>query len=143
MDSVPLPAQLRGVFFDWRWETAKVWALPTPVSRLPLGALAWQLELTVWTTVPGKPRFDLSPATVLAHPDQHARHWRKIQGVDLVHPLELFRNGDRWVILDGYHRLARHWLAQTREIAVRLHPARCRDLIFTGRAGATGSDRGE
>lgn len=93
--------------------------------------------------VPGEPRFDLSPATVLAQPARHARHWRKIQEVDRAYPLELFRNGDRWVILDGYHRLARHWLAQAREVAVRLHPARCRELILTGRAGATGTDRGE
>jgi hypothetical protein len=126
---VVLPGHLRGVFFDWVWETTKVWSLPTPKSYLPLRDLVWHLDLTVWTTVRGESRFDLAPATVLARPAVHTRHWEKIQKADLSHPLELFRNGERWVILDGYHRLGRHWLQQSGQVPVRLHPDAHRDLI--------------
>lgn len=129
MKPVELPEHLRGVFFDWRWETAKVWALPTPLAHLPLQDLAWHLDLTVWTTVRGEARFDLAPASVLARPEQHPRHWAKIREVDLSYPLELFRNGDRWVILDGYHRLCGHWIQGSRQVPVRLHPDTYRDLI--------------
>jgi hypothetical protein len=132
VERIDLPPQLRGVFFDWRWETPKVWALPTGTSTAPLDDLAWHLDLTVWTTVRGEPRFDLAPATVLAAPGRHGRHWATIQDVDLRHPLELFRNGDRWVILDGYHRLCRHWLQRSSRVPVRLHPDACRDLIAAG-----------
>lgn len=129
MQRLELPAHLRGVFFDGVWETAKVWSLPTPASVLPLEDLAWHLNLTVWSTVRGESRFDLSPATVLRSPARHARHWTKVNAVDLSFPLELFRQGQRWVILDGYHRLSRHYLQRTREVPVRLHPDELWDRI--------------
>ena len=129
MERLELPSHLRGVFFHWLWETTRVWSLPTPTSQLPMHALTWHLDLTVWTTVRGEPRFDLAPATVLADPVGHARHWGKIQEADLSYPLELFRNGERWVILDGYHRLARHALQGTDHVPVRLHPDEYRHLI--------------
>jgi hypothetical protein len=129
IERLELPSHLRGVFFDWLWETSKVWSLPTPTSYLSLQDLTWHLDLTVWTTVKGKPRFDLAPATVLAAPELHTRHWGKIQEADLSYPLELFRNGHRWVILDGYHRLARHYLQRNHQIPVRLHPDECADVI--------------
>jgi hypothetical protein len=132
MERLELPCHLRGVFFDWLWETSKVWSLSTRTTYLPLPDLAWHLDLTVWTTVRGEPRFDLAPATVLADPEHHARHWGKIQEADLSYPLELFRNGHRWVILDGYHRLARHSTEGNHQIPVRLHPDECRDLIRRG-----------
>jgi hypothetical protein len=129
MERLELPSHLRGVFFDWRWETTKVWSLPTPTSHLPLCDLIWHLDLTVWTTMRGEPRFDLAPATVLADPARHARHWRKIQEADVSYPLELFRNSERWVILDGYHRLACHSVRRNGQVPVRLHPHAYRDLI--------------
>jgi hypothetical protein len=143
MERVPLPVHLQGVFFDWRWETTKAWCLPTPVSSLPFEDLAWHLDLTVWSTVKGEPRFDLAPSRVLATPGSHARHWAKIQQVDASYALELFQNVGRWVILDGYHRLCRHYLSRTRQVPVRLHPAAFRELVEArgGRAQQPGPGR--
>jgi hypothetical protein len=84
---IHLPPHLRGVFFDTVRDTARLWALPTPAVSLPIADLAWHLHLTVWTTMPGEPRFDLAPAQVLADPPSHARHWSKIQTADLAYPL--------------------------------------------------------
>ena len=123
MERLALPSHLQGVFFDTVWETSKLSALPTPASTVTLDELEWQLDLTVWSTVPGQPRFDLSPHVVLASPDAFARQWARIFDADLVHPLELFANCGRWVIVDGYHRLAKHWLRSSRTVPVRLHPA--------------------
>jgi hypothetical protein len=128
---VELPPRLRGVFFDWVWDTPKVWALPTETSLLAIDDLVWHLDLTVWTTVRGEARFDLAPATVLATPGAHVRHWRKIQSVDLAYPLELFRSGNRWVILDGYHRLCGHSLRGNSQVPVRLHPDAYRENVTT------------
>jgi hypothetical protein len=132
MARIELPPHLRGVFFDWLWDTKRVWSLPTPTSHMPLRDLAWQLDLTVWTTVKGEPRFDLAPSAVLAAPALHPRHWTKIREADLSYPLELFRNGPRWVILDGYHRLCGHWLQGRREVPVRFHPEACRSAVAAG-----------
>ena len=118
---IKLPDTLHGIFFAFVWDKAKVWALPTPAEQVPLADLIWHLDLPVWSTRIGEPRFDLAPAAVLAHPDRHAEHWQRIQQADLRYPLDLFRNGTRWVILNGYHRLAHCAMLQLPQVWVRLH----------------------
>ena len=118
---VALPDSLKGTFFDGRWDREEVWALPTPQELAPFAELAWHLELTVWSTDPPRPLFDLAPHAVLEAPTAHPRHWERIVAAVLGWPLELFRNGGRWVVLDGYHRLARHALLGSAEVSVRRH----------------------
>jgi len=107
-----------------------VWALSTPASAVPLSELAWHLELPVWSARPKLSLFDLAPATVLANPDVYTGDWDKILNADLAYPLELFRNGARWVVLDGYHRLARAKLERVARIPVRLHPDELKSRIL-------------
>jgi len=121
IERIELPQRLRGVFFDRIWETSKVWALPTPAELMSFDELRWHLDLTVWTTVRGEARWDLSPSMVLSQPDLHPRRWERILGVDVSFPLEMFRQGNRWVLLDGYHRLARCLVERRSTVAVRLH----------------------
>jgi hypothetical protein len=128
---LPLPSHLQGVFFEFIWDTQKVWQLPTAPSLVPLSELAWLLDLTVWTTVPREPRFDLAPSTVLAHPERFSARWQRIQSVDLSFALEMFRNANgQWVILDGYHRLAKHHLSRSINVPVRLHSDECKIAIL-------------
>jgi hypothetical protein len=70
MERLALPVPLQGVFFDFLWDTRKVWLLPTESSIVAFDQLAWLLEFPVWTTVPGEARFDLSPRTVLEQRDR-------------------------------------------------------------------------
>jgi hypothetical protein len=128
---VALPPALRGIFFTHRWENCRIWALPTPTTTVPLKNLVWHLELPVWTTVPGEPRFDLSPNEVIKGPELHQKRWQRIHSVDLSHPLELLKNGERWVIVDGYHRLARHHREGRVEVPVRMHGDECWASVLT------------
>jgi len=133
IERVALPEPLQGVFFDFLWDTQKVWLLPTESAITAFDQLAWLLELPVWTTAPGEARFDLAPLTVLEQPECFPVRWRRITSVDLTYPLELFRNDQgRWVILDGYHRLARHQVEGSRDIPVRLHPDHYKSRILRG-----------
>jgi hypothetical protein len=129
MSQIDLPSTLQGVFFDKLWETPSIWLLPTAATLLGLDELVWHMDLTIWTTVPGQPRFDLAPATVMRSPMAFSRHWRKINNAQLVYPLELFQNGARWVIVDGYHRLCGHVLQRSRAVPVRFHPSECWERI--------------
>jgi hypothetical protein len=122
---IELPPRLRGIFFDRLWDASKVWELDTAAERVSFGELEWHLDLEVWTTVPGEPRWDLSPHAVLGRPELYSRQWNRILNADLAFPLELFRQCDRWVILDGYHRLARHRIRGSDYVLVRRHPEEC------------------
>jgi hypothetical protein len=129
-----LPEPLKDVFFDFLWDTQQVWSLPTEASTVAFDQLAWLLELPVWTTVPGEPRFDLTPRHVLEDPARFPARWQRILAVELKYPLEMFRSGEdgegRWVILDGYHRLARHQVEETHDVPVRLHPEHYKSRIM-------------
>lgn len=119
---VALPPALQGIFFSHRWENSRIWALSTLTTTVPMKDLMWHLELPVWTTVPGEPLFDLAPAQVLRDPDARPERWDRIRSVDTSYPLEMFKNGERWVIVDGYHRLARLRVEGASEVKVRMHP---------------------
>ena len=119
---MPLPDSLRGIFFDFRWDTERLWALPTPVTHVRTSALSWHLDLPIWSTQPPRALFDLTPRAVLADLAAFPVHASRIRHADLTFPLELFQNGARWVIADGYHRLAQMFLAGSSTAAVRLHP---------------------
>jgi hypothetical protein len=124
VDLIP-PALYRVFFHDeggtWlRWHTDKLWALPTPVSTVNLADLRWHLELPVWRSTPTT-RFDLSPKQVLEAPSEHPAHWQRVLAADLSYPLDLFESYGRWVIMDGYHRLARLAVEDSPTARVRYH----------------------
>lgn len=122
-EQISLPSALEGIFFAFRWDKQKVWRLNTPVETMPLGALTWHLDLPVWSTEPPHPLFNLEPRRVIERPGDFPHHWNRILAASLAFPLELFLQGNRWVILDGYHRLAQHYICAADQVCVRKHPA--------------------
>ena len=102
-----IPVAMRGFYFDFNWSNALVWALEAPVEEVPLAELIWHLEIPIWSTVLGESRFDLKPRDVLHDPSLHPVHYQRLLDVDTRYPLDSMWTTDRFVILDGIHRLAR------------------------------------
>jgi hypothetical protein len=119
---IVLPETLQGVFFPFRWDKQALWALPTPVSRVTLSELDWHLDLPVWSTHPPQPLFNLRPREVIEYRERHAGHWARIEEADIHYPLDLFFYNGRWVIMDGYHRLAKHAVLGIETANTRMHP---------------------
>lgn len=118
-----LPAALQGIFFPFRWNKQALWALQTLSTTLPIDGLIWHLDLPVWSTQPPQPLFDLRPRDVVVQPAIHAQHWQRILNAPVEYALDLFEYNGRWVIMDGYHRLAKHHVLQSTVVTARLHPA--------------------
>lgn len=129
-ETLTLPAPLQGVFFPFRWNKQALWALPTPAILLPLTELDWHLDLPVWSTQPPQPLFDLRPREVIAQPATHTHHWQRIVDAPLEYALDLFEYKGRWVIMDGYHRLAKHHVLKSEEVLARLHPAKLLESVM-------------
>jgi hypothetical protein len=121
-DAIVLPEALHGIFFPFRWDKLALWALPTTVSVVALAELDWHLDLPVWSTQPPQPLFNLRPREVLACPNHHLDHWDRILAADTIYPLDLFHYNGRWVIMDGYHRLAKHAAFDMKWVNIRKHP---------------------
>lgn len=122
-----VPPTLRPYLLDFAWTHSALWSLQLPVESLPVGDLAWQLELPWWRHE--RRVFAISPAEVLRDRARDPAQFARVLHADLSYPLELTFRGGRWIILDGIHRLAKAVLQERREVDVRKLPPAALRLI--------------
>ena len=123
-----VPAELRGMLCDFVWDSDKLRRLALPVDTATVDSLRWHLDLPYWRH-DGKP-FQVTPAQVKADPARYEEHFKRAMAADLDHPLDLMIRSDRWVILDGVHRLLKADLLGLSHVQVRRLPAAMLPLIL-------------
>lgn len=111
--------KLPSMYRTFNWSNPLVWALALPVEDAPLDELAWHLDVPIWSTVQGQRLFDLRPFTVIEAPDTSRWHHERIMRASVEYPLDLLWWDERYVILDGIHRLARLWMTRVDHVRVR------------------------
>jgi hypothetical protein len=100
-----IPAALRGWLLPIDWDRERLWALDLPHRRLELEELRWHLDLPWWRR--DGVWFQLTPREFVADPSAHPEHMERLVTADLCYPLHVVRRHQRWLILDGIHRLLR------------------------------------
>jgi len=123
-----VPAELRGVLCDFVWDADKLRHLPLPIDTVTVDSLRWHLGLPYWRH-DGKP-FQLTPAQVRADPARYQEQYQRTMAADLSLPLDLLFRNDRWVILDGVHRLLKADLLGLSQVRVRRLPPAMLPLIL-------------
>ena len=76
-----------------------------PAGRVSLGELRWHLDLPWWRR--DGTWFQVTPREFLAEPQAHPQHAERVANADLSYPLHVIRRRERWLILDGIHRLVK------------------------------------
>ena len=115
-----IPDEVRPWLLPFDWDRDRLWSIQTPVREVAIADLRWHYDLPWWTSgdepVP-LPRttadappvagawFKVRPADVIAAPARYRRHTAKVDAVELEFPLHGLWRRDRWLILDGIHRL--------------------------------------
>ena len=102
-----VPDSLRHVYFDFHWSQEKLWALETEKSELAMAELEWALGLPIWASDPPEKIFDLAPRQVLENPEKFPGHWKRIREADTSFPIHVMLWKNKWLIMDGFHRLLR------------------------------------
>ena len=123
-----VPAQLRGVLCDFAWDSDKLRRLPLPVDTATVDSLRWHLDLPYWRHG-GKP-FQVTPSQVRADPARYQEQDQRTIEADLGYPLDLLDRNNRWVVLDGVHRLLKADLLGLSSVQVRRLPAAMLPLIL-------------
>lgn len=116
-----LPPEMRDWYFPFDWDVDRLWALDIPVQTLLMSELRWHFDVPIWSKE-GVLNFDLCPNEVLRNPGRYPVHDARIAGADISHPLDLMFSGDRLVIIDGVHRLAKYEKAGLELVKVRIIP---------------------
>lgn len=93
----------------------RLWELDLPTRRICLADFDWLLDLLLWQR--DGMRFQVSPRQVLDQPQAWPYHLRRAQWADLSYPIHVMRRGGRWMVLDGFHRLARAHLEELHDVS--------------------------
>ena len=116
------PAIISDYWYSIDWDVEELWRLDLPAVGMPLAALAWHLDVPVWPDEGRRP-YSVTPRQVLENPEENPTEFGRVNAASLAFPLEVFRNRDRLMILDGVHRLAKAHSLGLKEVMVRHVPA--------------------
>lgn len=116
-----LPAIIQGVGFDFSWDERKVWELNFPEEEMPIEELAWHFDIPfIWSKPDGY--YDIKPSEVIEHPDQHPEEYERTMQSDTSYPIDIMFWKERWLILDGLHRLMKQSIEGVEIVRVRKIP---------------------
>ena len=117
-----VPEILKDHILPFNWDIRKVWAIKADVVQVPCSEFAYLLELPLWSSTPKQGLlFDTCPIDVIREPRVSIYQAQRLQQTELQHPIDvLIAEEKRWV-LDGVHRIAKHFILNRSTLSVRFH----------------------
>lgn len=111
-----VPQIIKEVGFDFDWDERKVWALPVQAEEMNIKELVWHLDIPfLWEGGAYNPK----PKDVIDYPDDHREEYERTMHADLTYPIDIMENKNRWLILDGLHRLMKAFILEIDTVQVR------------------------
>lgn len=112
------PAIIQQVGFDFSWDEKKVWALNVPIEDMAIDELVWHVDVPfLWTKPDGY--YDLLPRDVLENPKTYPDEYERTMNANTSYPIDVMWWRERWVILDGLHRLMKLMTENANRVKVR------------------------
>ncbi|MDO8507223.1 MAG: hypothetical protein Q7S53_01495 [bacterium] len=99
----------------------KLWALSLPVEELDLSELQYNFDI-FYLEKENTDDWNLSINQLLANLAKEPTHAKKMDKADLKYPLEIYLHRNKWIVLDGIHRLAKAKSLGYKKIMVRRVP---------------------
>lgn len=112
-----IPQIIKEVGFDFRWNEESVWGLEAPAELMDISELAWHFDVPFWKI--GDKYYALTPNQMLESPEKYQAELKRTLAADTRHPIDIMWNKDRWVILDGLHRLVKQVKGGKKTVMVR------------------------
>ncbi len=128
------PQIIKDVGFDFSWDERKVWQLVLPAEDMSIEELTWHFDIPfIWSKPDGY--YDVTPSEVLEYPKRHPEEYERTMQADTSHPIDIMLWRNRWLILDGLHRLMKQAAQGKRVVRVRKVPQSAIPLITKGQSG--------
>lgn len=116
-----LPEIIKEVGFDFSWDERKVWELDVPAEEMPISDLTWHFDIPfIWSKPDGY--YDVKPSEVIDHPDLYPEEYERTMRSDVTFPIDIMWWKERWLILDGLHRLMKQSIQDEKTVKVRKIP---------------------
>jgi hypothetical protein len=111
-----LPDIIKQVGFDFSWDERKVWVLDIPVAEMDISELIWHFDIPFWGNS------NIKPIDVVLHPELYPTDHLRMIHSDLAYPLDIMYWKNRWLLLDGLHRLLKAQILGLTVVKVRKVP---------------------
>jgi hypothetical protein len=115
-----VPKIIKDVGFDFSWDNNKVWGLDIPVTEMAVQDLIWHFDIPFLCDKEGI--YNLTPNEVLSNPNVYGSEYKRVVAADMNYPIDIMRNKNRWLILDGLHRLMKASMSGLDNVNVRIVP---------------------
>lgn len=116
------PKIIKDNHFEFDWDVRKVWKLQFPVEDMNITELEWLLDIPFWSSTDGE--WTLTANQFMANPEKYERHYNRMRNSDIKYPIPIMLNkNNRWLLLDGLHRLCKLILNGATSVKVMKIPA--------------------
>lgn len=113
----PIPKLTKDLGLDFWWDTQKLWEVDLPIEEMKLQEFEWMLELPFWDY--DGVMFALTPKQVILNKDKYHTQYERTMSSDLNFPVNAIFTNNRWVIMDGIHRLLKAYTLENKTIKVK------------------------
>lgn len=121
-----MPKQILTILHEhilpFNWDVRKVWELKADIVEVPVLEFTYLLKLPLWSSVPAQGLlFDTCPLDVIRDPNVSTYQAKRLQETDTQHPIDVLVAGNKRWILDGVHRIAKHFTQNRPSLYARFH----------------------
>lgn len=123
-----IPKRLKPFTVNFGRNIDAIHTLELPVVKMPIYTLLIHLYLPWFFLTKEKP-FSLEPIVVIENPKKYPHHYKKIINTDTSFPIDILWWNNKWLIMDGLHRLCKLYIQGAKYIQVRIISNEILELI--------------
>lgn len=94
---------------------------PFPIVQIPIEELTWHFDMPVWEK-DGTDDWNLTPRDVMEGKEGSGTHRKRVENADISFPLIVTKYAERYVLLDGVHRLVKCYEHGERTVNAKVVP---------------------
>ncbi len=113
------PKILTDAGYEIYCDVKKIQELDLPVVDFEIDKLIWNFDIPFWAK-DGTDDWNLTPWDVINKIDGSMGHQQRVEQADLQFPILLLNKNDKWLIIDGVHRLVKAFQLEHKTIKAKI-----------------------
>jgi hypothetical protein len=114
------PKILTDAGYEIYCDTVKLRELDLPIVDFEIDKLIWNFDLPLWEK-DGTDDWNLTPWDVINKVEGSTAHQERVKQADLQFPILLLNKNDKWLVIDGVHRLVKAFQVNCKTIKAKIY----------------------
>lgn len=118
--AIKRPKILIDAGYEMYCDAVKLRELDLPVIDFEIDKLIWNFDLPLWEK-DGTDDWNLTPWNVISKIEGSNEHQKRVERADLQFPILLLNKNEKWLVIDGVHRLVKAFQANHKTIKAKVY----------------------